>query len=193
MTDLRIYAGTSGDCIAGDRYTDYTDEKRRVQADFLSGIRFTLDERHREIRGFVPADRGSSEAFYAALSVPDGESIDPATFAERVRELFDRVEGWSIRTETPEGQLFDALEADTSVRTAFEAPVKKLGGGSQIHVGVPDLKTAGKQLQALWTERDSGLTDYLFVISISQDLDHLKADLILHASVEYDAVETLDV
>lgn len=192
MADLRIYAGTSGDCIAGDRHADYADEKRRVQADFISGVRLALDERRREIRGFVPAHRGSGEAFYAVMSAPEG-TLDTGSFVGRIRDLFDRVEGWSIRSGTPEGELLASLGSDPPARTALGVPVAKLRDGHRAHVGVPEFGVATRELAATRAILDTDTIRRLYVISITRILDHLDEDLLLHASRDYEGVELLDV
>lgn len=188
MSELRMYAGTTGNCIAGDRW-DYSErEQHRVESDFRAGVRLVIDEERGEIRGFVPAYRGTEEAFYAVLSV-ENEDVDTAAFVEAVRGLFERVDNWSIRTDTPEGQLLETLAASVEVDEESRVSIDAFSSGRQVRVGVPDLETAGRQLRTI----RSRLTDDVhrqYALSHVRSPDHLSPDLLFHVSSSYDRTTT---
>ena len=189
MSEFRIYAATTGDCIAGDRW-EYPDEERaRIKSDFSSGVRLVVDEHRGEIRGFVPAYREADEAFYAVLSTDDDRPETDA-FADAVWELFERTEGWSIRTDTSEGRLLQTLTRDTDSDEALQIPVESLTGGT-VRVGTPDVEVAGRQLRSVRAAlSDDGPRQY--AISLSRSASHLSPDLFVHVHGSYQNVTVLE-
>lgn len=190
--ELRVYAGTTGDPIAGDRQGDYSAQQARVEADFIAGVRLAVDEPRGEIRGFVPADRGSQEAFVAAMSVPDGEPLDTSAFVRAVRDLFEGVDGWRIRTGTPEGCLFEALGSEPADSREPRLPVAPVRGGEQVRAAAPNLTTAADELGAVRASlADTGIPRK-YIISLSRTVEHTDVDLFVHVSGDYEGVQALD-
>jgi len=190
--ELRVYAGTTGDPIAGDRQGDYAAERARVEADFIAGVRLAVDEPRGEIRGFVPADRGSQEAFVAAMSVPEGEPLETRAFVRGVRDLFEGVEGWRVRTDTPEGRLFDALGSAPAENPDPRVPVAPIREGQQVRAGAPDLTTAASELRAVRSSLGDTATLRNYIISLSDNTEHTDAGLLVHVSGDFEGVRTLD-
>lgn len=189
MSEFRIYAATTGDCIAGDRW-EYPDEERaRIKSDFSSGVRLVVDEHRGEIRGFVPAYREVDEAFYAVLSTKD-EPPDTDAFADAVWNLFEQTEGWSIRTGTSEGRLLTTLARDTD---NDEAPLISIESLTEetVRVGTPDVEVAGRQLRAVRTTLSDDRPRQ-YVISLSRSASHLSADLFVHVNKSYQNVTVLE-
>lgn len=190
--ELRVYAATTGDAIAGDRHGDYAAERARVEADFIAGVRLAVDEPRGEIRGFVPADRGSQEAFVAAMSVPEDEPLETSAFVRAVRDLFEGVEGWRIRTATPEGRLFDALGSAPADGRDPRVPVAPIRDGQQVRAGAPDLTTAARELRAVRSSLADTGAPRTFIISLSDSVERTDAGLLVHVASDYDGVRTLD-
>ncbi len=190
--ELRVYAATTGDAIAGDRYGDYEGEQRRVEADFTAGVRLVVDESRGEIRGFVPADRGSQEAFVAVMSVPGEGSLSPSTYAEAVTDLFDGIGGWTVRTETPEGRLLETLRSAPAGGTEPRLPVAPVEAGEQVQAGAPDFVTAASELRAARASLHDTPGHRVYVVSLSLPVEHVAADLAVHVSGDYGGVRILD-
>lgn len=190
--ELRVYAATTGDAIAGDRHGDYEGEQRRVEADFTAGVRLVIDEPRGEIRGFVPADRGSQEAFVAVMSVPGEEPLSPSIYAEAVTELFDEIDGWKIRTETPEGRLLGGLRAAPANSADPRLPVAPVAEGERIHAGVPDFATAAGELHAVRSSLHDTSSPRVYVVSLSLPVEHVETDLVVHVSGDHGGVRILD-
>lgn len=188
MSEIRIYAATTGNCIAGDR-REYSDaEQNRVESDFRTGVRFVIDERRTEIRGFVPAYRGTQEAFYAVFSSNDSP-VTAVEFVEAVRNFFQQVDNWSVRYDTADGRLLEVLSKPCA-KEQSKLPIDRLSKKHQVRVSAPDLETAGSQLQTVRSVRTVE-TPLQYVLSRSKSHPHLSPDLLFHVSNSYEEMAVL--
>lgn len=190
MSELRIYVGPSGDCIAGDRWGRPDDEQQRIQKDFAAGVRLVISESLGEIRGFVPAYRSSAEAFYAVLTTEKTETLNTAQFVREVQDLFDETDDWYVRADTPEGKLLETLNSSTVTTMSPRIPTDEVATGQSVRIGIRDIETAGEQLRAV-RSRLSEQPPKLYVLSLSSGVDHVSPDLFFHVSNRYDDVTVL--
>lgn len=189
MTEFRVYEATTGNCIAGDRWGRRDEERSRVEADFAAGTRLVIDERQSEIRGFIPATRSSPEAFYAVFAGEESP-LETTAFAKSVSDLFGRIDHWSIRTDTAEGQLLSSLRTPATDE-ASHLSATRLVADEPIRIGVPTLESAGAEVQRLRSQ----LTDdrpRQYIITLSRPVTHITPDLTVHVSTQYDTVLTLE-
>jgi hypothetical protein len=178
--------------VAGDRDADYSGEQQRIKQDFASGVRFVVDPTNREIRGFVPVDRGSQEAFFFTAVFDDGEAMVLSDYLGAVEDILTQQDRWEIRTDTPEKELLssirDATHAPIDIPTIdIEDMVKER---KRIRIGVPGYKSAIAYLSRYQTwrnERTELDRNRVSVISLSQTVHHMEYDLLYHVSRKYDS------
>jgi hypothetical protein len=197
MTETRVYAATTGRCLAGEADGANPEERERVEHDLASGVRLVVDEVAGEVRGFVPVDRGSYEAFCATTMFAEGVPVRIEQYVARVEAVFDTRERWEIRYDTPEGAIlrkFAATNEQTAeTYDAFKNDLERSGGPERI--GVPGYKSA---VETICDYHDppraagdkEGQTS---LISVSSTVDHITSDLLVHVSQEYDAPHTIAV
>ena len=106
MTTSRLYSVASGQCLVRDSSEVDEFERTRAQRESRAGILFILDPDRREIRGVVPARRRTQELFYAIVRFTNDEQLRIERFLGAVADIFEKREGWEIRTKTSEGSLF---------------------------------------------------------------------------------------
>lgn len=189
MSQIRIYTTATGNCIAGDRREYSESEAQRVESDFRTGVRFAVDERHGEIRGFIPAYRGTEEGLCALLSVKN-DPVDTAVFVKRVRGLFEQIDNWSIRTDTPEGRLLETLTTPVVAKEQPPISVDPIRDSRRLRVGEQSLEAAGQLLRMVRQRLDNN-TDRLYVISHIKSPEHLAPNLLLHVSRSYNKTTVL--
>lgn len=189
MTSIRIYAATTGYCIAGDRQSIQPEEQKRVESDFTSGTRFVLDKELNEIRCFVPAHRQSQEPFYAVQSGPSRESVTINLFINSLSEFFDQRDQWSIRFDSAWGSILKTDFYSSESQISRYTPIINSIQNSKKCVGVPDYKTAMKELYSLVTN-DLAEDGSVFVIGNSTSIEHVPYSILYHVSNDYtDVVE----
>lgn len=181
MVEWRVYAATTGRCLAGERNVDYKNEQHRIEQDFASGIRFVVDNVRNEIRGFVPVDRGSREAFFFITVFSESEPVSISQHLSIMAECFEQRDRWQIRTNTPEGRLVEWLQDATNGKLEVE---RSYPVDDNTYVKIPDYRTAAFQLvefcsQSLSTE---SVDDRIAAISLSKSINHMDYDILFHVA-----------
>lgn len=198
MIESRAYAATTGRCVAGDRDTDYKTEQKRVKRDFAAGVRFVVDTLNGEIRGFVPIDRGSREAFFFTTVFGDDEVVTLSAYLESVEDILEERRRWKVPTDTPEKHLLASVRDVTrgkihSVTIGLE---DQLSAREQeaLRVGVPGYEAGIAHLSRHHPTPDPGdepETNHVSVVGLSRTVNHVNYDVLYHVSRDYNSPTVL--
>jgi hypothetical protein len=205
----RLYTPVNGRCIHGYSDTVTDTEADRVVSDFHTEVRLVVDlGEDPTVRGFVPALTDAQQAFVAVADVGTTSGVDPLTaYHDAVHDAFDQHSGWSIRNDTSDRQLFDALTEGTTQSLSNVAGDIDTAGGV---IGVPDEQQAigllrellglGEGQETLEEDRTEGEeTDpdgrgscETVVVSLSGAVSHVDYDVLLHLDSEYEGATVVE-
>lgn len=191
MSEWRVYAATTGRCLAGKRDEEYGSEQERVRQDFASGARLVVNERRREIRGFVPVDRDSSEVFFVAVSFVESEEMTIKKYCSTVNKIIEKNDRWRVREGPPEGKLPEYLIE--SVENPGDIELAD-GIDQSLRVGVPGYRAAAGHIVRFHSNSDDLVptaTSNVSVISLTRTHSHIDNDSLIHVSGEYDSPTVL--
>lgn len=181
MSTIRVYAATTGECVAGHRRGEFDLQRERVGRDFTSGARFVLDEQLGEIRCFHPVAPGSEQAFYLAYDAED--EVSPMVMVETARELFADHDAWGIQPQVSTGPLLEAFTNGPGNASDITLPAD-----SSVRFGVPEYEQAAALIEVARSRTDR---PGVYVVAVSPDVEHLEYDLAVHVAEGYEDITEL--
>lgn len=185
MGTLRVYAATTGDCVAGDQRGAFDAQRRRIEQDFSTGVRFVIDETIGEIRCFHPVALNSKQAFYIVHeSEPEP---NPLHLIDDVKSLFEGHDDWGIQSELSTGPLLEALSSNDTPQPSDSITLQNQNGDT-IQFGAPDYEHAGKLVRAT---RQRSQSPAIYVVGTTLQIQHIEPNLVAHVSDAYGHIEPI--
>ncbi|WP_434531603.1 hypothetical protein ACODNH_19875 (plasmid) [Haloarcula sp. NS06] len=166
----RLLAGVS---LVTDGLADGM-QQQRIEADFAAGIQFAMDWTNSEIRAFVPAQRKSPEAFFAAGSFESADNIQ--SFTDEIRVHFDSHDGWAIRCDTSTGPFLEYFDDEPGCEElSLMGDEWSLSNPDRAVVRVPSYPLAGAAVDELMSIEGN----YTIVVSETNSIDHIDWDIMI--------------
>lgn len=194
MTECRIYAATTQECLHPRSDASRDAEVAAVRGDFSAGVNLYCSLSDGTVRGRVVLTRRSQEACFAAVTASDTAGSDLLeTYRRRLQEAIEE-RGWKI-SEQESRTVFEALGESLAVseqtKTVVEQELRN-ASTRPVRIIVPTHEVGTHLFRWLCTRPAGVGSSATIVLGIGSEYDHLDPDVVVEVDSTVEEIETAE-